>query len=109
MTTLTTFAAGRTAGAASAPSPAAACFSLTCAADPGAMPRVLELFAKRGLVPDSWISRRTGPDELSIDFQLEGLDWDIADVMAHQMRQMVSVQTVLISRRHLADSAAKAS
>lgn len=109
MTTFATFAAGRTAGTANAPSPAAACFSLTCAADPGAMPRVLELFAKRGLVPDSWISRRTGPDELSIDFQLEGLDWDVADVMAHQMRQMVSVQTVLISRRHLADSAARAS
>lgn len=106
MNSLSPFAVGRSADA---PAAAAACFSLVCAADPGAMPRVLELFAKRGLVPDSWISRRTGPDELSIDFQLEGLDWDVADVMANQMRQMVSVQTVLISRRHMAESAARAS
>jgi hypothetical protein len=88
------------------PAPSTACFSLTCAADPGAMPRVLELFAKRGLVPDSWISRRIGPDELSIDLQMEGLLWETADLMAQQMRQMISVHTVLISRRHLAGGVA---
>ena len=31
--------------------PATACFSVHARAEPGVMPRVLELFAKRGLVP----------------------------------------------------------
>ena len=33
-----------------------ACFSVHAHADPGVMPRVLELFAKRGLVPSAWHS-----------------------------------------------------
>ena len=37
-----------------------ACFSVAAAAEPGVMPRVLELFAKRGLVPTHWCSRVSG-------------------------------------------------
>ena len=36
--------------------PLAFCFSVHAAAEPGVMPRVLELFAKRGLVPHKWQS-----------------------------------------------------
>ena len=32
------------------------CFSVQARAEPGVMPRVLELFAKRGLVPQNWHS-----------------------------------------------------
>ncbi|MCH7937887.1 MAG: hypothetical protein IH994_12495, partial [Proteobacteria bacterium] len=53
-----------------------ACFSVIAAAEPGAMPRVLEIFAKRGLVPSQWLSSIAGfhSRELHIDIQLEGVD-----------------------------------
>ena len=40
--------------------PATACFSVQARAEPGVMPRVLELFAKRGLVPQRWHSAAAG-------------------------------------------------
>src|SRR5690242_20865017 len=52
-----------------------ACFSVHAKAEPGVMPRVLALFAKRGLVPTSWHSRVNG-GELTIDLQMTGLDGD---------------------------------
>ena len=42
-----------------------ACFSVQAVADPSVMPRVLELFAKRGLIPARWHSDLGGrPDRL---------------------------------------------
>ena len=63
---------------AATPAPAAeftACFSVVSQLDPGGMPRVLALFAKRGLVPTYWFSR-VSEQELTIDMQMEGLDRD---------------------------------
>jgi hypothetical protein len=42
------------------------CFSIQAAAEPGVMPRVLELFAKRNLVPERWVSGVHGPTERSM-------------------------------------------
>src|SRR3546814_14464322 len=45
------------------PAPAAEvvyCFSILAAAEPGVMPRVLGLFAKRGLMPSRWHSDVSG-------------------------------------------------
>ncbi len=67
------------------------------------MPRVLQLFAKRGLVPHSWISRREGPYELSIDVQVEDMAWEQAELLAACMRQIPTVRAVLISQRHHAN------
>src|SRR5215813_13573999 len=55
--------------------PATACFSVHARAEPGVMPRVLELFAKRGLVPSRWESATFGDNdsELTIDIQTRGL------------------------------------
>ena len=55
--------------------PVTACFSVHAHAEPGVMPRVLELFAKRGLVPSTWHSLRCGTDEgeLAIEIQMRGL------------------------------------
>jgi acetolactate synthase small subunit len=80
--------------------PVTACFSLLTEAEPGAMPRVLQVFAKRGLVPHSWISRLEGPGELSIDVQIQGMGWDEAEQLAAGMRQIPTVRTVLTSQRH---------
>jgi acetolactate synthase small subunit len=75
-----------------------ACFSVHAEAEPGIMPRVVELFAKRGLVPTSWISRVSGR-ELTIDLQMRGLRPEEAAYIAQCLRQMVSVDVVLISEK----------
>jgi hypothetical protein len=75
-----------------------ACFSVHAAADPGVMPRVLELFAKRNLVPTSWHSS-VNSGELTIDMQMRGLDRDMAGYIARCLRQIVSVEVVLVSEK----------
>jgi acetolactate synthase small subunit len=76
-----------------------ACFSVHAHAEPGVMPRVLELFAKRGLVPSVWHSRTTGKDqaELTIDIQMRGLSRDVMDYIAACLRQITFVEVVLTS------------
>jgi len=86
---------------AAAPAPAAAftaCFSVVSKLDPGLMPRVLELFAKRGLIPTYWFSRVSG-QELTIDLQMEGLDRDTVALLAGCFRQIPTVRTVLTSEK----------
>lgn len=72
------------------------CFSVHAAAEPALMPRVIELFAKRGLVPSSWVSRVSGR-EITIDMQMPGLDTATAHYIARCLRQIVSVEVVLVS------------
>jgi acetolactate synthase small subunit len=71
-----------------------ACFSVHAEAEPGVMPRVLALFAKRGLVPTSWHSS-VSAGELTIDLQMRGLDAATTAYIAACLRQVVSVTTVL--------------
>ena len=75
-----------------------ACFSIHATVEPGVMPRVLELFAKRGLVPSSWVSRVSGRD-LVIDVQMRGLEPASAAYIAQCLRQIVSVDAVLTSEK----------
>ena len=75
-----------------------ACFAVHARAEPGVMPRVLELFAKRALVPTAWASRVTG-DEVAIDIQMRGMEQDLADYVAACLRQIVHVDVVLTSQR----------
>jgi acetolactate synthase small subunit len=86
------------------PAERVACFAIHAEAAPGVMPRVLELFAKRNLVPDRWHSDRVGPDgrELAIDLQVQGLSADLTDYIARCLRQLHDVQTVLTSEKSLA-------
>jgi acetolactate synthase small subunit len=76
--------------------PVTVCFSVHADAEPGVMPRVLELFAKRGLVPQKWHSAASGT-ALTIDVQMAGLGRDTADYMARCMRQIAGVDAVLTS------------
>jgi acetolactate synthase small subunit len=76
-----------------------ACFSVHAAAEPGVMPRVLELFAKRGLVPASWHSNAIGR-ELTIDIQVNGLSRGLAQYVAACLRQIADVDVVLTSEKH---------
>jgi acetolactate synthase small subunit len=79
----------------------AACFAVHARAEAGVMPRVLELFAKRGLVPSSWHSATSGADngELTIDIQMRGMAEDLADFLAARLRQMADIETVLTSQK----------
>ena len=81
--------------------PVAACFSVHAHAEPGVMPRVLELFAKRGLVPSAWQSSTSGTDEaeLTIDIQMRGLGRDVTDYIAACLRQIAFVEVVLTSEK----------
>lgn len=78
-----------------------ACFAVHADAEPGVMPRVLELFSKRGLVPHSWHSRVTGnaEDELVIDIQVTGMVQNEVDYVANCLRQIPTVGVVMTSRR----------
>jgi acetolactate synthase small subunit len=77
-----------------AAAPLTVAFSVQARAEPGVMPRVVELFAKRGLVPQKWHSTAAGPS-LTIDVQVGGLDRDLGDYIARCMRQIIGVETVL--------------
>src|SRR5262244_3248495 len=81
--------------------PATACFSVHARAEPGVMPRVLELFAKRGLVPSAWHSSTAGADrnELTIDIQMQGLGRDAMSYIAACLRQITFVEVVLTSEK----------
>lgn len=73
------------------------CFSVQAAADPGLLSRVLELFAKRNLVPSRCHAVLSGPerDELLIDLQVTGLGTEEAEHVARSLRQLVFVASVL--------------
>jgi hypothetical protein len=76
------------------------CFSVQAIAEPGVMPRVLELFAKRGLVPQKWQSAVSGT-VLTIDVQIGGLGREMVDYIARCMRQIAGVDAVLTSERRI--------
>ena len=80
---------------------ATACFSVHAHAEPGVMPRVLELFTKRGLVPSAWHSTVCGAGraELTIDIQMRGLGRDLMDYIAACLRQIAYVEVVLTSEK----------
>jgi acetolactate synthase regulatory subunit len=84
---------------------ATTCFSVHAWAEPGVMPRVLELFAKRGLVPCFCQSSTLGADrsQLAIDIQMRGLGRETMDYIAACLRQITCVQLVSAAQRHLPD------
>lgn len=81
--------------------PSVACFSVVAAADPGVMPRILQVFAKRGLVPSRLYTTLAGPrsEDLHLDLQVADLDASLTAIIAETLRQVVSVETVLTSEK----------
>lgn len=86
-----------------APAGAVTCFSVAAYPDPGLMPRVLELFAKRGLVPSRFIAQVDDAPEprMELDIQASGLTLDVAAHMARSMGQIAGVERVLMAERSL--------
>ena len=82
---------------AAAPEPSlTTAFTVQAAAEPGVMPRLLELFAKRGLVPERWHSAIVRPGmRLAIDIEITGLERDTVEYVANCMRRITGVELVL--------------
>jgi len=79
------------------------CLTVRAVADPGTLPRLLEVFAKRGMVPAKLFSVATGADELTVDLQVASLDADLGAIIASQLRAQVGIETVLTSVKTEAD------
>lgn len=79
------------------------CFSIDVVPDPGAMARVLEQFAKRGLVPTRWHSDVIESDVMQIDIQVVGLSGGHGEDIARCIRSIVGVHGVLTAGKTGAD------
>ena len=75
------------------PSLDVAYFAVTANADPGAMPRILELSAKRGLVLDYCRMDRFG-DKLSVELEIAGLDPEQAAYIGRCIGEIYLVDAV---------------
>jgi len=72
----------------------AARFFIIAAATPGAMPRVMEQFARRGLVPECWHAV-VDENKIRIDLRVTGMDAAVASVLAATLRGAVDIHSVL--------------
>ena len=77
------------------------CFSVFAAPEACVMPRVLEFFAKRGLVPARFHGDVVD-DDLVIDVHVSGVEEGIADHIAACLRELVYVERVLTATKRTA-------
>ena len=75
-------------------------FSVTAVPEPGALIRILALFAKRGAIVERCHAalERAERDRLIVDLQVEGISGDVADRIGEGLRSLVSVELVLLAR-----------
>ncbi|MBP2230652.1 acetolactate synthase small subunit [Azospirillum agricola] len=73
-------------------------FSVVADADPGTLPRILELVAKRGLVPDALSSLLAG-DTLVVEMEVVGLPKAESDHIGNCLRQIPMVARVTMAER----------
>ena len=78
------------------------CFSVFSAADPSALPRILEVFSLHGLIPSTCHGTRVDPDQLVIDLQVEGLPAGQAEQLARRLGRVITVTQVLWSEKRRA-------
>jgi len=72
-------------------------YSVTAAAEASVMPRILDLFAKRGLMP-FYLHAAIGEDErLNVDLRVCGLESESAQHVARCLRRLVAVERVLMA------------
>jgi len=77
-------------------------FSLRASADPGVLPRALELFAKRGLVPLSMRSELAASlDTLAVEIEVQGMGRRESDHVANCLRTIPMISQVMTSDRTL--------
>lgn len=86
--------------AANAAAPHTVCFLVEAIAECGVMPRVLEQFAKRNLLPHR-IAADVAPETgiLEINLQMPGLTLEEGDQIARGLRAIIGVTLVLTSTK----------
>ncbi len=62
-------------------------------AEPGVLPRALELIAKRGIVP-ARVFAQADEDLLSVEIEVEGLENEVAEHVGRCLGQLVGVRQV---------------
>jgi acetolactate synthase small subunit len=82
------------------------CFSVRAEAEPSVLPRLMALFAKRGLIPAALHARchDHASSGLQIDIEASGLEERLANYLQLCMRQIVGVELVLLSTKHTLQS-----
>lgn len=78
-----------------------ACFSVTADTHPGTLPRVLELFAKRGLTPLKCHASQNPSKDANqvIDIQMAEMGQDLARRIGASLRETWGIQSVLVSNK----------
>jgi hypothetical protein len=75
------------------PSTVAVRFMLDADTAPGLLPRLLQPFAKRDLIPDRMWSHRSG-DTLHVEIAMEAMPHDVLHLVDGNLRQVVGVRSV---------------
>jgi hypothetical protein len=77
------------------------CFSVHAESSPASLPRVVDVLALRGLVPQSCYSRLAGDgqDDLVIDLELDEVTALEAAAIAKRLGRVVTVRQVLWSQK----------
>jgi hypothetical protein len=94
-----------------APAPSVWCYAVDAVSEPGILPRLMDLLAKRDLVPARWHADRAGSRRdglLTVDIQVDELDQPAAEYLAARMRQIVGVAAVLMSEKRVAPAQRRA-
>ncbi len=68
-------------------------FLLDTDCEPGLLPRLLQPYAKRDLVPDRMWSHRTG-DTMHVEIAMEAMPAEVVHLVEGNLRQIVGVRTV---------------
>jgi hypothetical protein len=87
----------------SSPADRVDCFSVLSAADPSALPRILEVFSVFGRVPSRCHSTRDAidPSQLVVDLQLDDLMPGEAERLTRRLGRVVTVTEVLWSEKRM--------
>ncbi len=83
---------------------ATVCFSVTAEAGPSVLPRVLDYFSKRGLVPDFFEATRSG-DALSVELHMIDMELELARYIGRCLDRIFEVDRVQVSEKRYADAA----
>ncbi len=76
-------------------------YSIAAAPEPSVLPRALELFAKRGLIP-ARIEAKLLDGRMTIEIEASGLDSDTARHIGRCLAGLIDVERVL-AHEHLTD------
>jgi hypothetical protein len=72
-------------------------FTLTVDVEPGLLPRLLQPFAKRDLVPDRFESRRSDAF-MRVDIAMAAMPAEMVHLVAGNLRQTVGVRSVAMQQ-----------